>query len=78
MIYEISKFVKLQYVVTKSDHVWICDLYFRLTGPVETQVLLWHQVYHKQEVGFLLFLLVQIVTWQYNPNPLIKIGRVLL
>jgi len=27
-------------------------------------------VYHKQEVFFLLYLLGQIVTWPYNRNPL--------
>jgi len=26
--------------------------------------------YHKQELRFLLYLLGQIVTWQYYPNPL--------
>ena len=28
------------------------------------------KVAYKQEVRFLLYLLGQIVTWQYNPNPL--------
>ena len=28
------------------------------------------KVYHKQEIYFLLYLLVQIVTWQYNPDVL--------
>jgi len=28
------------------------------------------KVFYKQEVSFLFYLLGQIVTWQYNPNPL--------
>jgi len=28
------------------------------------------KVYHKQEERFLLYILSQIVTWQYIPNPL--------
>jgi len=28
------------------------------------------KIYHKQEVRFLSYLLGQILTWQYNPNPL--------
>jgi len=28
------------------------------------------KVYHKQEVHILLYILGQIVTWQYFPNPL--------
>jgi len=41
-----------------------------IQAPPQAAYFLWScdKVYHKQEVRFLLYLLGQIVSWQYNPN----------
>jgi len=50
----------------------VLSIHSSTNSPPNGVDFLWScdKVYHKQEVGFLLYLLGQIVTWQYNSNPL--------
>jgi len=50
----------------------IMDSSTHFQAPLQAAYFLWScdKVYHKQDVCFLLYFLGQIVSWQYNPNPL--------
>ena len=58
--------------VESGEEKWWMHSSTNFQAPPYVVDLLWScdKVYHKQEVGFLFYLQGQLVTWQYNPNPL--------